>query len=75
MSRLHRYLYVILKFTIQTETTRIIFENAACSDRDELPIANFQAVLGKVEADMLQITKIWNWQNELSSTKDVVESL
>ena len=33
-----------------------------CSEGDQLLGADFHAVLGKVEADMLQITKEWNWE-------------
>ena len=34
----------------------------ACCQGDQLLGADLYAVLGKVEADMLQITKKWNWE-------------
>ena len=39
-----------------------LFKNMACTERDQLLGGDFYAIMDKIEADMLQMTKKWNWK-------------
>ena len=38
------------------------FKNMACTKGNQLFLVDFHAILDKIETDMLQITKKWNWK-------------
>ena len=59
---LHRNLFGILKFTEQPKTPGLILKNMASSEGDQLLAGAFHAIMGKIEAGMLQIAKKQNWK-------------
>ena len=65
MGRLHWNLFGILKFTEQPKTPGLNFKNMASSEGDQLLVGTFHPIMDKIEADVLQIAKKWNWNESL----------
>ena len=42
-----------------------ILRNMASSEGDQLLVGSFHAIMDKIEADILQIAKTWNWKSIL----------
>ena len=57
MGRLNRNPFGILKFTERPKTLGINIKNMARSEGDQLFAGAFHAIMGKIEAGILQIAK------------------
>ena len=58
----HRNLFGILKFTKRPKTPGIFLINMASPEGEQLLVGVFHAIMDKIEADILQIAKKWNWK-------------
>ena len=56
--RLHRNLFGTLTFIERPKTSR----NMASSEENQILAGAFHAIRDKIEADILQIAKKWNWK-------------